>query len=99
MTGDEIYSDCEVDACTKPPTPRDFNSYEGNWVSPTDDGRIALRYVGDPNGSQSRAAAVANDGGNVVGIMPHPERAIDQLLGSSDGLVLLEGYLHSLVPA
>jgi phosphoribosylformylglycinamidine synthase len=76
-----------------------LNSYEGNWVDPTQSGRIALRYVDDPNGSQGSAAAVANDLGNVVGIMPHPERGTDELLGSVDGRILLEGFLRSLVPA
>jgi phosphoribosylformylglycinamidine synthase len=76
-----------------------LNSYEGNWVDPGDTGRIVMRYVDDPNGSQQGAAAVANDAGNVVGVMPHPERGIDELLGSGDGRVLVEGFLHSLVPA
>jgi phosphoribosylformylglycinamidine synthase len=76
-----------------------LNSYEGAWVDPTNTGRIALRYVDDPNGSQQGAAAVANEEGNVVGVMPHPERGVDDLLGSSDGRLLLEGFLHSLVPA
>lgn len=76
-----------------------LNSYEGNWVDPTGEGRVALRYVGDPNGSQSGAAAIANPSGNVAGVMPHPERAIDELLGSEDGTVLMESFLHSLVPA
>jgi phosphoribosylformylglycinamidine synthase len=76
-----------------------LNSYEGNWVDPTRSGRIALRYVDDPNGSQESAAAVANEAGNVVGVMPHPERGVDELLGSGDGRILLEGFLHSLVPA
>jgi phosphoribosylformylglycinamidine synthase len=76
-----------------------LNSYEGNWVDPTNTGRIALRYIDDPNGSQHGAAAVANEEGNVVGVMPHPERGVDELLGSSDGRFLLEGFLHSLAPA
>jgi phosphoribosylformylglycinamidine synthase len=76
-----------------------LNSYEGNWVDPSRTGRVALRYVDDPNGSQQSAAAISNDGGNVVGIMPHPERGVDELLGSGDGRALLEGFLHSLVPA
>ncbi len=76
-----------------------LNSYEGNWVDPSDEGRIVMRYVDDPNGSQDRAAAVASGPGNVVGIMPHPERASDPLLGSIDGLVLMESFLHSLVAA
>ncbi len=73
-----------------------LNSYEGNWVDPSNMGRIVARYVDDPNGSQGRAAAVANEAGNVVGIMPHPERAMEALLGSEDGRVLLEGFTSSL---
>lgn len=73
-----------------------LNSYEGAWVDPTGSGRVVMRYVDDPNGSQDRAAACANRAGNVVGIMPHPERATDELLGSTDGRALLESYLRSL---
>lgn len=76
-----------------------LNSYEGNWVSPTGEGRVVARYVDDPNGSQHCAAAVANITGNVVGIMPHPERATDPLLGSDDGAVLLGGFLNAMAPA
>ena len=76
-----------------------LNSYEGSWVDPDRTGRVPLRYVGNPNGSQDSAAAVANSRGNVVGIMPHPERGVDHLLGSTDGRILLEGFLHSLAPA
>lgn len=76
-----------------------LNSYKGAWVDPTESGRIVLRYVDDPNGSQERAAAVSNEQGNVVGVMPHPERAVDDLLGSSDGQTLIESFLASLVPA
>lgn len=76
-----------------------LNSYEGNWVDPSTEGRVVMRYVDDPNGSQDHAAAVSNTTGNVVGVMPHPERASDPLLGSTDGLVLLESFLLSLVPA
>jgi phosphoribosylformylglycinamidine synthase len=76
-----------------------LNSYEGNWVDPGSDARVALRYLDNPNGSQGSAAAVSNRDGNVVGVMPHPERASDQLLGSADGLALFESFLQSLVPA
>lgn len=76
-----------------------LNSYEGSWVDPSRAGRVVLRYVDDPNGSQDRAAAVANAPGNVVGVMPHPERATDELLGSTDGQILLDSFLRSLVPA
>jgi len=72
-----------------------LNSYQGNWVDPTHSGKVVLRYVGDPNGSQDGAAAVANERGNVVGVMPHPERAADELLGSDHGRILLEGLLQA----
>ncbi len=57
------------------------------------EGRVLLRYVSNPNGSVADIAAICNGAGNVVGIMPHPERASDQLLGSSDGLKLLRSFL------
>lgn len=76
-----------------------LNSYEGNWVDPSGAGRVVLRYIDDPNGSQDRAAAVANAAGNVVGVMPHPERATEDLLGSTDGRILLQSFLEALVPA
>lgn len=72
-----------------------LNSYEGNWVSPDGEGRVVVRYVDDPNGSTDRAAAVSNSAGNVVGIMPHPERAMEKLLGSVDGRVLLTTLSHT----
>ena len=72
-----------------------LNSYEGAWVDPSGEGRVVIRYVDDPNGSQDRAAAVANAAGNVVGIMPHPERAMEELLGSVDGRTLLEPLAHA----
>ncbi len=73
-----------------------LNSYEGNYVDPSGTARVPIRYIEDPNGAQDRAAAVSNATGNVVGIMPHPERAIEDLLGSTDGRVLLDGFVASL---
>jgi phosphoribosylformylglycinamidine synthase I len=67
-----------------------------------DDGSVVFRYVNaageptddaNPNGSMRNIAGIANAGRNVVGLMPHPERAVDRLLGSSDGLVLFESLL------
>ena len=54
-------------------------------------GQIALRYAAEenPNGSLADVAGVCNEAGNVLGLMPHPEHAVDPLLGSSDGAVLL----------
>ena len=54
-----------------------------------------LRYVDNPNGSVDDIAGICNEGGNVVGLMPHPERASDPLLGSVDGSVLLRALLAS----
>ncbi|MDH3306620.1 MAG: phosphoribosylformylglycinamidine synthase I [Acidimicrobiia bacterium] len=88
-----------------------LNSYEGNYTLDDStyarlesDHHILMRYAdsdgevtpeSNPNGSVTNIAAVANDLGNVAGIMPHPERATEELLGSSDGRVLLESFLLS----
>jgi phosphoribosylformylglycinamidine synthase I len=58
--------------------------------------RVVLRYTANPNGSMGDIAGVANEPGNVVGLMPHPERASSAILGSTDGLVLFEGLLASV---
>jgi phosphoribosylformylglycinamidine synthase subunit PurQ / glutaminase len=55
--------------------------------------RIVLRYADNPNGSVDAIAGIANEAGNVVGLMPHPERASSALLGSEDGLVLLRSLV------
>ena len=52
-----------------------------------------LRYKDNPNGSRDDIAGVTNAAGNVVGLMPHPERAMSALLGSADGMVLFESFL------
>ena len=59
--------------------------------------RIVLRYVENPNGSIDDIAGITNEAGNVVGLMPHPERAFTSLLGSSDGVVLLQSILNAAV--
>lgn len=70
-----------------------LNSYEGQYTDPDGSARVVARYVDDVNGSQGRAAAVANAAGNVVGIMPHPERAAEEVLGSADGRLMLESLI------
>ncbi len=55
--------------------------------------QIVLRYRDNPNGSRDDIAGVSNVAGNVVGLMPHPERAMSTLLGSADGRVLLESFV------
>ena len=59
--------------------------------------QIVLRYRENPNGSRDDIAGVANEAGNVVGLMPHPERAMTTLLGSADGRVLLAGFIGASV--
>jgi len=69
------------------------------------DGRVALRYVGSggepvgarsPNGSMRDIAGILNDRHNVLGMMPHPERATEAALGSSDGMRLFESVTHAV---
>lgn len=63
------------------------------------DGRVAFRYNEPCNGSRRNIAGIINAGGNVLGMMPHPERAIEDALGSSDGRTLFEGAVEALVNA
>jgi phosphoribosylformylglycinamidine synthase I len=79
-----------------------INHYEGNYTCSIatlreleDRGHIPIKYVSNPNGSMGAVAAVANEAGNVVGLMPHPERACDSLRGLTDGSVLLESLLDA----
>jgi phosphoribosylformylglycinamidine synthase subunit PurQ / glutaminase len=61
--------------------------------------RVTLRYIENPNGSLRDIAGVLNEGRNVMGLMPHPEDAIEPLMGSSDGLVIFQSLVAALVPA
>ncbi len=77
-----------------------INHFEGNYTCDAetlaqlrDEDRIVLRYVVNPNGSVDDIAGVCNEGRNVVGLMPHPERSTSELLGSTDGLPLLRSLL------
>lgn len=79
-----------------------INHFEGNYTCPPSvllalesNGQIPLRYVTNPNGSLGSIAAVANEAGNVVGLMPHPERACSILTGSLDGQALLKSFLKA----
>jgi phosphoribosylformylglycinamidine (FGAM) synthase-like amidotransferase family enzyme len=79
-----------------------INHFEGSYVCsrPTLDelrngDRVILRYVGNPNGSLDDIAGICSEAGNVVGLMPHPERACDRRLGSEDGAVLLRSLLDA----
>ena len=77
---------------------------EGRYFAPPDmldeleaRGQVALRYAPgqNPNGSVRDVAGVSNEAGNVLGLMPHPEHAVDPLTGSADGLRLFESLAMS----
>ena len=76
----------------------------GRYYAPADDlaamesrGQILLRYShdGNPNGSCNDIAGVSNAAGNVFGLMPHPEHAVDPLSGSDDGLKIFTSMCHA----
>jgi phosphoribosylformylglycinamidine synthase subunit PurQ / glutaminase len=73
-----------------------INHYEGNFTPPEgSEVRVVFRYRDNPNGAWRDAAGVANDAGNVVGMMPHPERASESWLGSEDGRIVLSSLVES----
>lgn len=60
------------------------------------EGQVVFRYVDNPNGSRNDIAGVCNERGNVVGLMPHPDRATDPLHGSTDGARLFASAISAL---
>ena len=76
--------------------------HDGAWFAPPElvaeleeRGQILLRYEENPNGAVADVAAVTNEAGNVMGLMPHPEHAVDPLLGSGDGALILASLLDA----
>jgi phosphoribosylformylglycinamidine synthase subunit PurQ / glutaminase len=83
-----------------------INHFSGSYVCDDEtfarisaNGQVVLRYRDNPNGSRGDIAGLANERGNVVGLMPHPERAMSRLIGSADGRVLFESFVASYVAA
>jgi phosphoribosylformylglycinamidine synthase len=77
--------------------------HDGNYVIDAEglarlhgEDRVAFRYLDNPNGSTADIAGVLSERRNVLGLMPHPERAIEPLLGGSDGRTLLRSLLEAL---
>jgi phosphoribosylformylglycinamidine synthase subunit PurQ / glutaminase len=77
-----------------------INHFEGNFTCDAatlerlrGEDRVVLRYTTNPNGSVDDIAGVCNEAGNVVGLMPHPERACDAMTASTDGMVLLDSLV------
>ena len=59
------------------------------------EGQVVFRYVSNPNGSARDIAGIVNERGNVLGMMPHPDRAFEAELGSADGAVLFQSVMAS----
>ena len=77
--------------------------HDGNFQADTatldrleGEGRVAFRYTGGVNGSARSIAGILNDAGNVLGMMPHPERVIETAHGGTDGRRLFEGLLEAV---
>jgi phosphoribosylformylglycinamidine synthase len=77
--------------------------HDGNYFADTatldrleGEGRVVFRYAGDVNGSARQIAGIVNAGGNVLGMMPHPERKIEAAHGGIDGRRLFEGLLEAV---
>ncbi|HVH38269.1 MAG TPA: phosphoribosylformylglycinamidine synthase subunit PurQ [Sphingomicrobium sp.] len=77
--------------------------HDGNFQADSDtldrlegDGRVAFRYAEEVNGSARGIAGILNDSGNVLGMMPHPERVIEAAHGGKDGVRLFEGLLEAV---
>ena len=77
--------------------------HDGNYTADPEtldrlegEGRVAFRYSGEVNGSARDIAGIINESGNVLGMMPHPERAVEPAHGITDGRRLFEGLLESL---
>ena len=84
---------------------------EGNYFADPDTlanleatGRVLFRYCGptgevtsdyNPNGSANNIAGILNESGNILGMMPHPERSCENLLGSTDGLLIFRSLVNS----
>ena len=76
--------------------------HDGNYFADADtldriegEGQVVFRYGNNPNGSARDIAGITNEQGNVMGMMPHPERAVDANHGGTDGLKLFESLLGS----
>ncbi|TDL84087.1 phosphoribosylformylglycinamidine synthase subunit PurQ [Palleronia sediminis] len=80
--------------------------HDGNYTADDEvlgmlrgEGRIAFTYAENPNGARHDIAGILSANGRVLGIMPHPERAADPALGSTDGLPLFQGLAGAFAPA
>jgi phosphoribosylformylglycinamidine synthase len=103
------WTELSVENCDTPFTSRTargqvlripVNHFEGNWYADRStleqmhaNDQVVLRYLDNPNGSLDDVAAIVNERGNVAGMMPHPERACEGLLSSTDGRLIFGSML------
>lgn len=80
-----------------------INHFEGNYTCDAqtlqeleENNQVILRYVDNPNGSVNSIAGVCSETRNIIGMMPHPERACDELLGATDGLKIIQSFISNL---
>ena len=95
-TGTPWTSSCEPDEELTLPVAHNEGNYfadPATLVQLEDEDRVVLRYLDNPNGSMNDIAGICNEGRNVVGIMPHPERVSDSLLGSEEGMRILRSVV------
>lgn len=78
-------------------------NHDGNYFADKEtldrlegEGRVVFRYLDNPNGSARDIAGLINDGGNVLGLMPHPERVISPILGGVDGALFFRGLAEAV---
>jgi phosphoribosylformylglycinamidine (FGAM) synthase-like amidotransferase family enzyme len=71
-------------------------AHEDTLAELIDNDQILLRYVDNPNGSLDDIAGICNKQRNVVGLMPHPERAFEEILGSSDGKEMISSFASAV---
>ncbi|HEU4492925.1 MAG TPA: phosphoribosylformylglycinamidine synthase subunit PurQ [Rubrobacteraceae bacterium] len=89
-------SSCEPDEELSLPVAHNEGNYFADAATLArleDERRVVLRYLENPNGSANDIAAICNEDRNVVGVMPHPERVSDRVLGSDEGLRILRSVL------
>ncbi|MDY6902227.1 MAG: phosphoribosylformylglycinamidine synthase subunit PurQ [Cyanobacteriota bacterium] len=92
------YEDCEKIVLPVAHGEGKFYADENTLKELEDNNQVVFRYEGEnPNGSLRDIAGICNRDGNVLGMMPHPERASDAMLGNTDGLKLFEGLLESVL--
>jgi phosphoribosylformylglycinamidine synthase I len=110
-TGNLFTADYEIGDVLRIPIAHGEGNYQADQATLErleGEGRVAFRYVdasgaatdaANPNGSLHNVAGIVNERGNVLGMMPHPERAMEPLLGSSDGVGVFTSLSRSLAPA